>query len=117
MAAFKTKKMIHIVRARKDNKQFMAVNLGNNREPLAPTEIETTKQSIIKNLAAQLKSFTMNRHDVGFYFQDDTLKVPKVYYVYNGKRYDKNLTIKPESPYISKKKRNARISKKDNVPD
>lgn len=109
--------MVHIVRAGKDNKEFMAVNLGNNREPLAITETEKSKQSIFKNLEAQLNSLVMYWHDVGFYVQDDTLKIAKVYYVYNGKKYDKNLSVEPEAPYKLKKKKREKLSSKNILPN
>ncbi len=89
--------MIHLVKAKGG---FMVVTLADNGEPLATSEILTTKESAINNLLSQ------NRQHGGFkvLFQDDTARKSIIYKWTLGQKAIVKTKKKPGKKYKVKTK-------------
>lgn len=94
--------MYHIVKSKSKTQPFQVVLVGDNGEPLSASELLKSKQAAWKNVKAVMCSvFSEGDVDCFCLVQDDTLKFPKAYRLYNTGRKDAYLTVKPK--YIAGK--------------
>lgn len=87
--------MTHITRTKDD--QFMAVQVGQNYEPLRPSELLPTKRLVWKNIYASVFDHGTKARMV---VQDDTLRKPLLYDVaWNTTTKSMERTVKDMEPY------------------
>lgn len=100
--------MYHIVKTKSQQRPFQVINVdAGNNEVINQSQPLTTKWNCLKNIIANMDTvFSDDDAHRYAHVQDDTLKIPSAFTLYDTKRKDYNVEAKPKYvPGKNKKKK------------
>lgn len=90
--------MYHIVKTKSKSQPFQVINIDpNNSKVINTSELLTTKPACITNIIASIgEVFCSCSSDMYVVVQDDTLKKPAAFTLYDNKKRVYNIDVKPK---------------------